>query len=329
MIDIVFHGRTAAAYLDDFRAALRCEARIRAVPEAVREPDDIQALRQADVVVGNRLDASMPVPGRARLYQVCATGYDRIDLDLLPAGVTVCNCYGHEQAIAEYVMAAILARRIPLADADARLRQGQWPYRAGSPDGLHGEIGAATLGLLGYGHIGRAIAQRAQAFGMRVLAANRSPVPLSDTVDAWYGLQDLERFYADADFIVVSLPLLDGTHGLVDAAAFARMQPHAVLVNVGRGPVVDEQALYDALSRRRIGGAVIDTWYQYPAAAGQAAAPSRLPFAELDNVLMTPHMSAWTDGTIRRRARAMAANVDACFSGGRPACVIRAPSGPA
>ncbi|MBV7483912.1 2-hydroxyacid dehydrogenase [Bordetella sp. BOR01] len=315
MIDIVFHGQNATTYLRDFQAALAGEARIRVVPETLVERADIQAFEQAGIIVGNRLDASMPTPRRVRLYQVCAAGYDRIDLGVLPAQAAVCNCHGHEPAIAEYAMAAILNQRVPLADAHACLARGDWRYRAGMPDALHGEIGMATLGLLGYGHIGQAIARRAKAFGMRVLAANRSAVPVSGEVDGWFGLDTLEPFYRACDFIVVSLPLLPATEGLVDAAAFAQMRAHAMLINVGRGPVVDEQALYDALAAKRIGAAAIDTWYQYPARPGEAAAPSRLPFARLDNVVMTPHMSAWTDGTIKRRARVMAANVDACVAG--------------
>ena len=323
MIEIVFHGQNATTYLDDFKAALEGQARIRVVPDLLDSPADIQAFRRADVIVGNRLDASMPAPERARLYQVCAAGYDRVDFAVLPAAAVVCNCYGHEPAIAEYVMAAILNQRVPLARAHAGLSQSLWHYRSGMPDALHGEIGGATLGLLGYGHIGQAIARRAKAFGMRVLAANRSPVPVSGEVDAWMGLDSLEPFYRQADFIVVSLPLLPATTGLVGAGAFAQMRPHAMLINVGRGPVVDEQALYDALSQQRIGAAAIDTWYQYPARLGEAGAPSRLPFAQLGNIIMTPHMSAWTDGTIRRRAQVMAANVMACLDGRPLAHVLR------
>ncbi|MFM2187747.1 MAG: hypothetical protein RIR43_2319, partial [Pseudomonadota bacterium] len=88
-----------------------------------------------------------------------------------------------------------------------------------------------------------------------------------------------------------------------------RMRAHAVILNVGRGPVIDEQALFDALQQRRIGGAIIDTWYQYPAAGQTTGAPSRLDFASLDNVLMTPHMSGWTNGTVQRRQQTLAENI--------------------
>jgi phosphoglycerate dehydrogenase-like enzyme len=87
------------------------------------------------------------------------------------------------------------------------------------------------------------------------------------------------------------------------------------VVNVGRGPTIDEEALYDALKSRRIGGAIIDTWYRYPQAGDATPLPSKLPFHELSNVLMTPHMSGWTSGTIRRRQAVIAGNIRRRFSG--------------
>jgi hypothetical protein len=97
--------------------------------------------------------------------------------------------------------------------------------------------------------------------------------------------------------------------GIVDAAALAAVRPDAVIVNVARGPVIDEAALWQALSTRRIGGAVIDTWYQYPTPMQSECAPSKFDFAALDNVLMTPHMSGWTAGTVRRRQETLAENI--------------------
>jgi phosphoglycerate dehydrogenase-like enzyme len=145
---------------------------------------------------------------------------------------------------------------------------------------------------------------------MGVTAANRSPVPPSPLVDRAFGLDELPAFMGSADAIVVSLPLADDTTSLVDAAALAAMRPDAVIVNVGRGPVIDEGALYEALKARRIAGAIIDTWYRYPQADDPSPLPSALPFHELDTVVMTPHMSGWTQGTIARRQAVIAANID-------------------
>ena len=136
-----------------------------------------------------------------------------------------------------------------------------------------------------FGHIGQAVAVRAKAFGMRVHAANRSPVANPALVDRSYLLSDLPELWGSADVVVVSLPLTDETRGLVDAAAFAAMPKHAVLINVGRGAVVEEASLIAALREQPIGGAIIDTWYQYPTAGSLQAAPATLPFHDLLRVL--------------------------------------------
>src|SRR6266513_567051 len=206
-------------------------------------------------------------------------------------------------------MAAVLARHVPLTDADRKLRPGNWAYSSGSLARLHDELAEKTIGLLGYGHIGKAIAVRAKAFEMKVLVANRSAVAPSSIVDRSFALDNLRDFWASADFFVVSVPLTAETTGIVNAAAFAAMRKTAVVLNVGRGPTIDERALYDALKDGRIAGAIIDTWYSYPSPGQANVLPSTLPFHELGNIVMTPHMSGWTFGTIRRRQEVIADNI--------------------
>lgn len=306
---IVFHGRNAAAFSDGFAALLDEPANITLVSDELDGPGEQEWFRAAEVLIGTRFDATFPRPLGLRLFHLPATGTDGVVFGALPPGTIVCNCFGHETAIAEYVMAALLGRTVPLADADRRLRRGNWAFWAGAPERTHAELSGSTLGLLGFGHIGQAIAVRAAAFGMRIHVANRSMVPESAAVARYFPLSALAEFWGSADTFVVTVPLTPGTQGLVNEAAFRAMRPGAVLINVARGPVVDEQALFDALREQRIGGAVIDTWYRYPAPGTLAAAPSDLPFHTLPNVVMTPHMSGWTTGTIRRRQAAMAANI--------------------
>jgi phosphoglycerate dehydrogenase-like enzyme len=306
---IVFHGSNAAVFRDGFDELVDAAARITLLPDALTTAEQRAAYADADIIIGVRYDASLPRPGRLSLFQVPAAGYDTVDIDALPPQATVCNCFGHETPIAEYVMAALLQTRVPLAEADRRLRAGDWAYWAGAAERAHGEIAGSTIGLLGFGHIGKAVAQRARAFGLAIHVANRSAVAPSETVDRYYPLSDLSDFWASADAFVVSVPLAPETRGMVGAAAFRAMQPHAVLINVARGPVVDEQALFEALRDRRIGGAVIDTWYNYPTPSAPNAAPGTLPFRDLPNIVMTPHMSGWTHGTIRRRQATMARNI--------------------
>jgi phosphoglycerate dehydrogenase-like enzyme len=314
---IVFHGGNAANFRDGFETMLGSGDEIVSVSDALASQEERAQFESADVLIGIRLTAADPVPRRLRLYHAPAAGTDGIDAACLPAGSALCNCFGHEDAIAEYVMAALLLRHVPIPDADARLRRGDWRYWAGRPGALRSELGSRTIGLLGFGHIGRAVAARAKAFGMRVVVANRSPVAVSAAVDQSFGLDRLEEFMGAADAIIVSLPLIEETRGIVAARALAAMRPQAVIVNVGRGPVINEQALFDALANGRIGGAVIDTWYTYPTPQTPETLPSALPFHTLANVVLTPHMSGWTDGTVRRRQATMAANIRR-LAGGEP-----------
>jgi len=306
---LVFHGANAASFSDGFGALVGDAVAVAVLPDALETDADRAAFAEAEIIIGNWLDASLPRPERLRLFHLPAAGYDRVDFATLPPGAVVCNCFGHEAAIAEYVMAALLQRAVPLADADRRLRQGDWAYWAGAPERTHPEIAGTTVGLLGFGHIGKAVARRAKAFDMRVHVANRSAVPASGLVDRYFPLDRLAEFWGSADSLVVTVPLAPETQGIVGRGAFAAMRRGAVLVNVARGPVVDEQALYDALREGRIGGAVIDTWYRYPTPQQPHGAPSDLPFHTLPNLVMTPHMSGWTTGTIRRRQQAMAENI--------------------
>jgi phosphoglycerate dehydrogenase-like enzyme len=322
---IVFHGDNAASFSEDFERLLGEPAKIRVVPDDLGSAADREAYVQADAIVGVRYAADTPRPERLKLFHVPGAGYDAVDLDAVPPSAVVCNCFGHEQAIAEYVMAALLGRHVPLADADCKLRRGEWAYSSGSLARLHGELAGKTIGLLGFGHIGKAIASRAKAFEMTVHVANRSPVPLSPVVDRAFTLDNLRDFWGTVDFLVVSVPLTADTTGIVGADAFAAMQPSAVVLNVGRGPTIDQQALYDALKNERIAGAIIDTWYTYPSADQPKVLPSGLPFHALTNIVMTPHMSGWTSGTIRRRQKTIADNITrraegrACVNVVRPA----------
>lgn len=312
---IVFHGSTAANFRAGFADLLKGQHTILELSDGLARPGEREHYTTADVIVANKLSASEPDPKQLRLFHAPAAGTDAIDTSRLPKGASLCNCFGHEDAIAEYVMTALLLRHVPIARADERLRQGHWDYWAGRPGALRTELGRQTMGLLGFGHIGKAIAARAKAFAMRVVVANRTEVAVGGLVDESFTLDQLPAFMGRADAVVVSLPLTGGTRGLVGAKALAAMRPNGIIVNVGRGPVIDERALYDALTGNRIGGAVIDTWYTYPTPDAPSTHPSRLPFHTLANIVMTPHMSGWTEGTVRRRQQTMADNINRLAQG--------------
>jgi phosphoglycerate dehydrogenase-like enzyme len=305
---IAFHGINASVFEPGFVAALPFAVEAQVLTDAVGEVER-SWLETADVIVGAALGERHPRPGAARLYQVVGAGYDAIDRSRLPEGCALCNVYGHEAPIAEYVTAALINRNVPFADADARLRRGDWTWLAGRPDNLREEWSGSRLGIVGYGRIGKEIARKAKAFDVVVHAANRSPIAGDRQVDRSWPLRELPAMCAEVDALVVTLPDSPETRGLVDAACFAALPRHAMVLNVGRGTVIDEQALYTALHEQRIAAAVIDTWYVYPNAAAPNPKPGNLPFHALSNLVMTPHMSAWTKGLIRRRQAVMIENV--------------------
>lgn len=313
-LKIVFHGENAANFRTGIESLLLHTHQIVTVSQALIQPGETEHFETADVLVGVQLNRDMPRPHKLQLLQAPAAGTDGIDRACLPAKSLLANCFGHENAIAEYVMAALLARHVPLQAADQALRQGEWHFFAGRPGALRTELGSQTLGLLGFGHIAKTLAQRAKAFGMRVVVANRSPIHSTD-VDQSFKLTDLSAFMSACDTLVVTLPLTDNTRSLVDAKALKCMRPKALIVNVGRGAVIDEKALFEALQQQRIGGAIIDTWYQYPNAEKTICAPSVFDFASLTNVLMTPHMSGWTEGTVQRRKQSIAENINRLCAG--------------
>jgi len=267
--------------------------------------------QRVDALVSLRFGREEAGRFEPRLLHLPGAGADAVDFALLGDSCTVCNVYEHEIPVAEYVLAAILNHSTGYPDMIHGFTSAGFgqAYAARRP---HGEIHGKTLGLVGYGHIGKLVAQRAQAFGMRVHAVSRSgQAPGAERADTIAGLHAMLR---DADFVVVACPLTDESRGLIGAPELALMKPTSILINIGRAAVVDEDALYDALAAQRIGGATLDVWYRYPSAGAPDSAPARRPFESLPNVHCTAHSSAWTREMISRRLTVIAANLQRLYS---------------
>lgn len=276
-------------------------------------PGDLEAaVVDADVLVASRCPASIAAAAkRLRLVHAAGAGTDGIDVAALPPGTQVANTFHHEDSIAEYVTATAILLRRGFLQQDAELRRGVWDSPAYRPETAWADsLGAATVGFVGYGHIGARSWARLRQFGARgVAVTRRGDVDAAAEGLEWTGTtDDLDPLLRASDVVVVSTPLTPDTTGLLGAGELAAMRRHAVLINVGRGPVIDEDALYEALRDGTIGAAAIDVWYAYPA-GGHTGAPSHLPFHELPNVLMTPHSSGLTRQTFVGRAADIAVNV--------------------
>jgi phosphoglycerate dehydrogenase-like enzyme len=271
----------------------------------------IPALAEAEIVVSHIWKKDFPPAPRVKLLQSVAAGIDLIDVPSLPRGVTVCNVAGHEQAIAEYVILTALAWHHRLIDIATAFRGGVWSTGGGAGGGpTHGEIMGKTIGIVGYGKIGREVARRAVGFGCRVIGANRSPIADKGDASEIYQLTEIDRMLPQCDVVVIAAGLGPETTRLIDARRLGLMKPTAFLINIGRAGIIDEEALYTALKDNKIGGAAIDVWWQYPTAAEPNRHGSRLPFHELPNVILTPHCSSATDGARDRRFSTVAGNLD-------------------
>jgi phosphoglycerate dehydrogenase-like enzyme len=283
-----------------------------------RDPqeDFARALADADVLISMAWNRDFPRAPKLKLIQSPGTGVDFIDFAAVPPGVAVCNCYGHAEGTAEYVMLALLLWcQTSFVPSDASFRnERSWRYSGRVNGPIMGELYGKTVGIVGLGAIGRAVAERLQGFGATVLGCNRTQREVPH-VDAQYPLSGIDEFLPKCDYVVIAAALAPETERLFGARQFAAMKPEAVLVNVGRGQICDEDALWTALKEKRIRGATLDVWYAYPRHDDMTVAPSKYPFHELDNVWMTPHIAAWTTGMVDRRWSEIARNLDSLARG--------------
>jgi phosphoglycerate dehydrogenase-like enzyme len=292
------------------------------------EVEVISRLHEVDVLVTMSFTPEMGAAGRRlRLVQVPGAGLDRIDRAALPAGTWLANVYGHEIGIAEYVIGAMLALTRGFTRLDARLRQGHWESQwavSTPPPALWPELAGKTLGILGYGRIGQCLARRAQAFDMAVWAMRRDPTRPDPHGLAFLGGPDaLDTVLRRADYLAITLSLTAETRGLLGERELGLLKPTAVLINVARAEIVEEAALYQALTQKTIAAAALDVWYRYPTGPGPAW-PAHCAFQELPNVLMTPHVSGWTEGMLEARAQCIAANIRRAARGEPPLHLIPA-----
>ena len=286
--------------------------------DAAEEPERFpEALAEADAVIGgSRFE--VPPTNRLKLYQIPFTGYDWITPADLPKAVVFCNTHEHETTIAEHILLGMLEFQIGLmGDTHPMMKTKSYNGRSISAGPMHRELRGRTVGIVGYGHIGREVARRCKAFGMTVMAVSRTVRDEPGLVD-WYGtVAELDRLLAESDFVIVCAPLDDSTRGMIGSAEFARMKADSVICNVGRGEVIDEAALYAALADNRIRGGILDVWYVYPSKEDPNPWPSRFPFQKLDNVILSPHNSAWTEEMSTRRWTFVASQLDRFARGER------------
>ncbi len=264
---------------------------------------DAEAVIPEHVLVDDAFLAQAP---RLRFVQVGA-GYDNVDLATCSRrGVQVCNADGlNADAVAEHVMALLLCHYKNICPLN------QFMHTGGSaplPDYHGGELAGRTLGLVGLGHIGRAVAVRAQAFGLRLLGWSYRSIEIPGVAPV-----SLSQLFAESDIVSLHVPLKANTRHLIDAAALAQMKPGALLINTARGGLIDEAALVRALQSGTLGAACLDVFAEEPL-------PAESPLRQLDNVILTPHTAGYPDGPKfhAKRIAYFAANIQRWLAGDEP-----------
>jgi len=281
-----------------------------AYPDTGEESDVIERAAGAEVIVVNKAPVSRRVLERLealKLVAVIATGTNNVDIEAArQRGVRVCNVTGYAaDTVPQHAFALILNLATQAYRYHADVKAGDWG-RAPTFTLLKYptfELAGKTIGIVGFGSIGRGVARIAEAFGMTVLVHDPVGEP-----DAAYPSVDLDALLPEADVVTLHCPLTDQTHNLIDAPELAKMKRGALIVNTARGGIINERALADALAGGRIAGAGIDVLSEEPPVEGNV-------LLDADNIILTPH-SAWS--TVEARQRLVdetARNIEAFLRG--------------
>ncbi|MFH0814114.1 MAG: D-2-hydroxyacid dehydrogenase [Pseudomonadota bacterium] len=277
---------------EKFQSLGECTVYDRSAPhEVVSRAADANVVLTNKTVLDRAIVSSLPA---LQYIGVLATGYNVVDMACArERGITVTNVPGYStQSVVQMVFALILELTNRVGEHTLAVRQGKW---SASPDFCYWEfpiveLNGLTIGVVGFGNIGKAVAKLAQAFGMQVLVHTRT-VP----VERPSGIEfcSLERIFRDSDIVTLHCPLTEQTERMVNAKVLALMKPSVYLINTSRGPLVDEAELADALNKGQIAGAAVDVLAQEPPLPGY-------PLLKAKNCYITPHI-AWASKAARSR----------------------------
>ncbi|MGC9404413.1 D-2-hydroxyacid dehydrogenase [Vibrio genomosp. F10 str. 9ZC157] len=274
-----------------------------------------ERIKDADIVLVNKvvLDADIlaKLPNLS-LIAVAATGYNNVDVEYCRgANIAVTNVQGYAtQSVPEHVIAMLFTLRRNLVGYHQDIQNGEWQRDKQFCFFTHpiGDVAGSTLGVIGSGALGQATAALAKAIGMKVVFSERKGVPSKDCRE---GYLPFEEVLQQADVMTLHCPLTTQTHHIISTAEFEKMKPTAILINTGRGGLVDEQALVNALQSGMIAGAGVDVFTQEPADEHNPL----LANASMLNLILTPHVAWGSDSSIQKLANILIDNVVAFHEG--------------
>lgn len=290
---------------------------------APEKDEQKKQISKAEVIVGGELtEEDLRIAKNLKLFQIPFAGVDKVNLEVFKKfpKIMICNTHGNNHAVSEHAICLLLALAKNLVNNDRDLRKGKWHgfVTKETTIQLHGK----NLGIIGLGSIGLEIAKKALSFGMNIYAIKRS-FQKGEKLDKKYGLtflgdhEQLEYVIEKSDFIIIAVPLTAKTENMINGNILKLMKGKFI-INIGRGNVINEKALYQNLKNGNLAGAAIDTWYQYPNKSHREVIPSKYPFHELSNIIMTPHNAGYSDRAIEENILSVYKNIVRVFYGEEP-----------
>ena len=277
---------------------------------------------EVEVVIGNlKNEETFKKAKILKLIQIPFVGVNKIDFKLLRnrRDIYLCNVHANKYTVAEHAIGLVLALAKNIVNNDNDLRKGIWHgFSTREPSiQLHGK----NLGIIGLGSIGWEIAKRGHALGMKIFAIKRE-INVKDSekkkILAFLGVKDdLKKILKNSDFIVLSVPLTKETNGMISKEELNLMKGK-FLVNISRGNIIHEDALYESLKNNILAGAAIDAWYQYPSKEKRKILPSKYNFHRLQNIILSPHIAGYTDGVLEDSMQEIFNNIVKVYQGEVP-----------
>ena len=279
-------------------------------------------LKEVEVAIGGTFSKEdLEQTKKLKLIQIPFAGVDKLDFDLYKdrQDIYICNIHANRNAVAEHAFALILTLAKNIVTNDRDLRLGRWHGFSTKEPTI--QLQGKSLGIIGLGSIGWEIAKIGHTLGMKVFALKRKieekDLEKKNILEFLGEKKDLEKVIKESNFIVVTVPLTRETKGLIGEKELKLMK-EKYLINISRGTVIDEEALFESLKEQHLAGAAIDTWYQYPSSKQREVLPSKYDFHKLDNVVMSPHTAGYTDRALEENIKSVFNNIVKIYYGEEP-----------
>ena len=294
--------------------------------ESAKSEEVMRYIEDVDIIFGSRVTKeALKRAKKLKLIQVIGAG---VSERLLEAAkdieqIKIANTHGNYVAVAEHAMALVMALAKKLLIYDKHFRKGVWLDN--DPKYFNIQLQGKTLGIIGLGHIGRHVARIGKGLGMKVIAIKRTydeKIKNELKLDFLGDKTMLDYVLKNSDFLVITVPRTKETKHMIGINELKKMKKTAYLINVSRGDIVEEEALFKALKEGIIAGAGLDVWYIYPDGQQEKVYPSKYPFHELDNIIMTPHIAWKTPEALHGLLEQVAENINRLGRGEPPINLI-------